>query len=307
MTEGAHLDSSTRKAEWRVHTALLFAQLGFGGFHVVAKAILLHLHPLALAGMRVLVATPLLMAIAWTIDRVVPSRSDLPRLALLGLLGVFTNQLLFILGLRYTTATNAALLMPAIPVFAAAVAILMRIERPSIGRTIGIALAVCGALVMLEPGRLHFGDTALVGNLLILANCLSYAAFLVLMRPILSRLPAATVIAWAFLFGGAGVIAVTTPTLLKVDFQSLPVSVWLGLTFVVLVPTVLSYLINTWGVARSSASLAATYTTLQPLVTGLLAFVFLAERVGWPQLIGGLLIVAGLQQVSRSQPASSTS
>jgi len=301
MTEQTRLGGSTTEISWRVHAALLFAQLGFAGFHVVAKAILTHLHPLALAGLRVLVATPLLIAIAWTVDRVVPSRSDLLRLALLGFLGVFTNQLLFILGLRYTTATNAALLMPAIPVFAAAVAILLRVERPSVGRAVGIFLAVAGALVMLEPGRLELRDTALFGNLLILANCLSYAAFLVLMRPILQRLPAATVMAWAFLFGGAGVLAVTAPTLLEVDYGSLPSSVWLGLAFIVLVPTILSYLVNTWGIGRSSASLAATYTTLQPLVGGLLAFAFLGERVGWPQLIGGLLIVGGLHQVSRSR------
>ena len=39
-------------------------------------------------------------------------------LALLGFLGVFANQLLFIHGLEHTTATNASILMPSIPVFA---------------------------------------------------------------------------------------------------------------------------------------------------------------------------------------------
>lgn len=294
-------DAPTARDRRLVHSALLFAQLGFGGFHVVAKAILTHLHPLALAGIRVLAATPLLLLIAWTIDRIVPTRTDLYRLALLGFLGVFANQLLFILGLRYTTATNAAILMPAIPVFAAAVAILLRVERPSFARAAGIVLAVVGALVMLEPTRFQLGDTTLIGNLLILANCLSYAVFLVLMRPVLLRLPVATVTAWTFVFGGAGVLAVCATTMLRVDYTALPPGVWAGLAFVVVVPTILCYLVNSWGVARSSSSLAATYTTLQPLVTGLLAFVLLAERVGWPQLVGGLLIIGGLHQVARAR------
>src|SRR5437763_10385444 len=92
----------------RVHLTLLLVQLSFGGFHVVAKALLSHLSPLALAAIRVGFATPILLALAWHRDRVLPGRRDLPILALLGGLGVFANQLLFITGLKHTTATNAA-------------------------------------------------------------------------------------------------------------------------------------------------------------------------------------------------------
>lgn len=287
---------------WRVHAGLLFVQLTFGAFHVVAKAVLAYLHPLALAGLRVLVATPLLLLLAWQHDRILPSRRELPWLALLGLLGVFTNQLLFILGLRLTTATSAALLMPSIPVFAAAVAILGRVERASAGRAFGIALSVIGALVMLDPSGFRIADSALAGDLLVLANCMSYATFLVVMRPVLRRLPVATVIAWSFLFGGVGVTAVSWPYLRGLDVAAVPTAVWLGVAYIVLIPTTLNYLINTWAVARSTPSLVAVYTTLQPLAAGLLAALFLAERPGWPQLAGGLLIAAGLWRVSTARP-----
>jgi len=287
---------------WRVHAGLLFVQLTFGGFHVVAKAVLAHLHPLALAGIRVLVATPLLLLLAWQHDRILPRRRDLPWLALLGLLGVFTNQVLFILGLRLTTATNAAILMPSIPVFAAAVAIVGRIERASAGRLLGIAISVLGALIMLDPRSFQLGDRAVGGDLLILANCLSYATFLVVMRPVLRRLPVATVIAWSFLFGGLGVTAVSWPYLHHLELASVSPAVWAGLAYIVLIPTTLNYLINTWAVARSTPSLVAAYTTLQPLAAGLLAFLFLAERPGWPQLAGGILIATGLWRVSVAAP-----
>ncbi len=287
---------------WRVHAGLLSVQLTFGGFHVVAKAVLAHLHPLALAGIRVLVATPLLLLLAWQHDRILPRRRDLPWLALLGLLGVFTNQVLFILGLRLTTATNAAILMPSIPVFAAAVAIVGRIERASAGRLLGIAISVLGALIMLDPRSFQLGDRAVGGDLLILANCLSYATFLVVMRPVLRRLPVATVIAWSFLFGGLGVTAVSWPYLHHLELASVSPAVWAGLAYIVLIPTTLNYLINTWAVARSTPSLVAAYTTLQPLAAGLLAFLFLAERPGWPQLAGGILIATGLWRVSVAAP-----
>src|SRR6185295_336370 len=74
----------------RVHLTLLLVQLSFGGFHVVAKAALAELPPLALAAIRVSVATPILLALAWWHDRFIPRREDLPVLALLGGLGLFT-------------------------------------------------------------------------------------------------------------------------------------------------------------------------------------------------------------------------
>ncbi len=283
---------------WEVHAGLLFVQLTFGGFHVVAKAVLAHVDPLALAGLRVLVATPLLLLLAWRRDHVLPGRRDLPWLALLGLLGVFTNQLLFILGLRWTTATNAGLLMPSIPVFAAGVAILGGVERAEWRRLTGIALAVAGAVVMLDPGRFQSGGHMLAGNLLILVNCLSYATFLVVMRPVVRRLPVITVIAWSFLFGGAGVLAVSWTRFAAEAWTALAPSVWTGLLYIVLIPTTLNYLINTWAVSRSTPSLVAAYTTLQPLAAGSLAAIFLGERLGWAQALGGLLIAAGLWRVA---------
>lgn len=50
---------------------------------------------------------------------------------------------------------------------------------------------------------------------------------------------------------------------------------------------------------RSSPSVAAAFTTLQPMFTALLATLFLHERFGWLQAAGLGLIVAGLAVVSR--------
>lgn len=276
-------------------------QLAFSGFHVTAKAVLGQLHPLALAGIRVIVAAPLLTASAALVDRRLPAARDLPHLCLLGLLGVFGNQLLFITGLSHTSATNAAILMPSIPAFAAAVALTLRLERVSAGRLVGMGLAVAGALLLVRVHRFSLDDGTVRGNLMILGNCLAYAAFLVLQRPLLRRLPPLTVIAGAFLSGGAGVLVVSWRQLAALELTALPPAVWWGLAYITIVPTTLGYLVNTWAVQRSSSVLAAAYTTLQPLFSAGLAVYFLSERVGWIEGAGFALIVAGLLQVSRSR------
>jgi len=286
-------------AGWQVHVALVAVAAIFGGFHVVAKLLLADLDPFALVAIRVSVAAPILVAIAWRVDRVRPRLGDLPHLALLGFLGVFANQLLFINGLEHTTATNASILMPSIPVFAVAVGALLGIERVGIYRTLGILLSAAGALVMVDPFGFSLGEGTLLGNGMILGNCLCFATFLVVQRPILRRLPWRTVIAGAFVFGGAGVLAVSWPRLAATDLAAQPAGTWWGIAYIVVFPTVLAYSLNTWAVRRSSPSLTAAYTTFQPVATATLAAVVLAERPGWLDAVGFVLIVAGLLVVSR--------
>ncbi|HUF78029.1 MAG TPA: DMT family transporter, partial [Thermoanaerobaculia bacterium] len=273
MAEPAHPPAQAAGVGWQVHAALLAVQLAFGGFHVVAKSVLDHLDPLALIAIRTGLAAPVLAAYAWRVDRALPRLADLGWLALLGFLGVFANQLLFIHGLEYTTATNAAILMPSIPVFAVAVGALFGIERVGVYRTLGILLAAAGAAVMVNPLHFSLADGTLLGNGLILANCLCFAAFLVVQRPVLRRLPWRTVIAGAFLFGAAGVLAVSWRRLAAVDFAAVPAPAWWGVAYIVVFPTLLSYSLNTWAVRRSSPSLTAAYTTLQPVATAALAAV----------------------------------
>lgn len=277
-----------------VHSVLVAVQLMFGVFHVVAKAALAEMAPLALAGIRALVAAPLLLALAWRIDRVLPRRRDLPVLALLGALGVLANQVLFIEGLKRTTATNAAILMVGIPVFAVAVAAVLGIERVGPARLAGVALAVAGALVLLQPARLTLGSGVALGNALITTNAVCYATFLVLQRPVLRRLPWRTVIAWAFLFGGGGVLLLAWPDLAALPRAHLSPATWWGVLYIALFPTAFAYAASTWAVRRSSPALVAAYSTLQPLVAAILAAIFLGERIGWAEAAGFTLIVAGL-------------
>ncbi len=283
---------------WRVHLTLLIVQLSFGGFHVVAKAALADLSPMALAAVRVAIASPILVFLAWRRDRFMPAARDLPVLALLGGLGVFLNQVLFITGLKYTTATNASILMTSLPVFAVGAAAALGIEKLTAPRLAGILLSVAGALVLVNPFRFSTAPGATLGNVLILGNSLCYALFLVLQRPVLNRIPWRTVIAWSFVFGGAGVLLMAVPALAALEPSKVPATTWLGVLYIALFATVFAYAANTWAVRRSSPALVAAYGTIQPLVAVMLAAALLGESFGWVEGAGFALIVAGLWRVT---------
>jgi drug/metabolite transporter (DMT)-like permease len=190
--------------------------------------------------------------------------------------------------------------MPTIPVFATGLALLMRVERPSLPRLAGVACAAAGALVMLGTRPPEAGGSYLLGNALLLLNCLSYALYLVLQKPLLGRLGPLTVVGGAFAAGGAGILLASAPALARMDLHAVPPAAWGAMLYIILVPTALNYVLNSWAIRESGPSLAAAYITLQPLAATAMAALWLGERPGPREGAGGLLILLGLVLVARA-------
>lgn len=257
--------------------------------------------PRAMVSWRIAFAALVLGALAFAREgrRAWPRAADLPRLAACALCGIVCNQLLAIEGVVRTSVVDAALLMVLIPVFTYALAVLARQERFLWGRALGIALALAGAVLLALAGgapRAAAPERAL-GNALIVLNCLSYAAYLVMARPLLARYAPTTVIAWVFLLSAAAVplVARGQPLVPRV-----PAATWGALAYLLVGATVLAYLVNTYALARVSASTTAVFITLQPLVAGLGGWIAFRERPGLAALAAGALLFAGIRLVTRT-------
>lgn len=272
-----------------VHVLLVLVQLCFASLAVFGKAALGHVPANAIVLTRVAGAAIVFLLLAR--GRGGFARRDLPRIVACSLLGVVLNQILFLNGLARTTAVNASVLGSMIPVFTAAVAMLTRREPPRAGRLFGIAVAMTGTLILVRGEGFSFSDDHTVGNLLIVANSLSYACFLVLARTLAGRIAPTTFV--ALLFASAlpfvaplGVVAWTSFTPTGTDLALL--------AFIVAVPTVGAYGLNQLALQRAEASLVAAYVYLQPLLATVGAMVLLGERPGIRVLIAGVLILLGL-------------
>ena len=276
----------------------MFASLG-----VVCKLALKQLAPFALIAFRTPTAALIFLAV-WLIGwRQRVALRDLAAISVYALTGIVFNQLLFISGLQRTTATNAIVIQATIPVFTVGVAVLLRRERATSAKLVGLAVAFAGALAVVVGSSVHnlqiFGER-LLGNLLIVANSLSFSIYLVISRPMLARYHTMTVITWTFVFGALGVLpfgvrelAATAPTLTA--------ATWAAALYIVIFPTVGTYFLNAFALKRAPASLVAIYIYLQPLVGALLAAYILDERPTPGTFAGGGLIAVGIWLVSRSE------
>lgn len=284
--------------------ALVVVQVAFGGLAVAGKFVLPHMPPLALALLRLGVATVVLFALErYAVRAPLPSRRDLVAFAGLALLGVTLNQGLFLVGLTMTTATNAVLLIATIPAFTLLVAVLMRHETTTTLKAAGLVVSFSGVALLVAGSGFDLGPTHLLGNVLIVLNSLSYSTYLVLSRPALARHDPLTVISWVFLFGFLEMMVVGAPALLDIRWSSFDGASWTALAYTLLVATVLSYGLNNWVLRHAPASRVASFVYLQPLVGTLLAWLLLDETLGWRTLVSGALILGGVALANRQHPS----
>jgi drug/metabolite transporter (DMT)-like permease len=213
---------------------------------------------------------------------------------------VVLNQTLFLVGLRTTSAFAASLLGATIPVFAAAFAIALGFEQARIRTGVGIALAIAGVLTLTGIGTLDYGAIAIA------LNCLVYALYIVLSKPVIERLGSATVVAWLFTYGATIMAPFGGPPLVRGLLHWGPTA-WSFVAFFVLVPTVTAYLLNAWAIGRASPTLVTVYIYLQPVFAAIMQWVQLGEPIGARALGATALIVAGVAVVAMRSRVSAPS
>lgn len=288
----------------RLWGGLLAVQFFFGTLSVAGKIVFAELSPTAVAALRVASATVVLVLLESFLvkrDRPRPGVREMGPLAIFALLGVVLNQLLFLEGLARTTAVNATLLVTTIPAFTVLVALALGRERPTRARVAGIVLSMVGVTLLVGWDALDLGARFLLGNLMVVANSLSYSVYLVLSRPMLQRYDPLTIVTYTFLFGTAFMLAPGVPAILATDFAAVSGATWLALAWIVLFATVATYALNNWVLRHLDSGAVAAFIPLQPLVAGLLAVPVLGETLRLRTAVAGALILGGVLIAARAE------
>lgn len=290
-----------RGAGYGPHLALFTVQVMFGTWPIFGKIALRALQPTALVAFRTTGAAICFLVLQKLLGRVrVIGRRDFARLFLYSLLGVALNQFLFVKGLSYTTVINATIIGTTIPIFTLLVCLVLGLDRVSPRRIFGILLAAAGVVYLVDPTRADFSAHTTLGNILIVANSLSYGAYIAISKDMLRRYGALTVITWIFVFGSLMTLPFGVWSLSSTNAaQNASPFIWLVVLYIILVPTVGAYYLNGWALARVSPSTVAVYIYLQPLIAFIFGPIVLDEPLNSRTWIAALLIFAGVAIVSR--------
>ena len=192
-------------------------------------------------------------------------------------------------GLTYAVLLNIC----TAPLFAMIIARVWLGERLHAPQVLSIALAIIGCVVLIggTPAAVLLDP---VGMLLAVAAGLCYAALTVLTRRVAPEADPVTI--QAVIMSVAAVVLLLGLTQTPVVLTGLP---WLSLLYLALVPTVISYVLYTRGLAVVGATTAASLTLLEPLVSTMLAVGILGERMSAVSWVGAVVLGMSLLLVAR--------
>ena len=224
------------------------------------------------------------------------SRADLGRLALLGLVGYVLYQPLFVLGLAYTTAGNSAIILAISPAIVAVVNHVLSRERLSRRAWMGVGLSFGGlALVIVgSPRTLSLAPEFLLGDLMTLGAALCWAAYTVMTRPLVARLPSLTVTTLSLVIGTSALFLIAVPSFLAQDWGLVNLSGWAGLSYSGLLAIGLGYAMWARGVQKLGGTRTAVYVNLPPVVATLAGVWLLGEQITLVQLVGAAGVIGGI-------------
>ncbi|MDA9898258.1 DMT family transporter [Flavobacteriales bacterium] len=283
------------------HLALFGANLIYGINYTVAKAVMPdYIQPLGFILVRVTGAV-LMFWLCYSLfyyEKV--QRKDLLKLAACGLFGVAINQMLFFEGLNLTTPINAAVIMVSNPILVLLFGFFLATESFTTQKGIGVALGAIGALTLItNGGQITMNSEHFWGNIMVLVNASSYAVYLVLVKPMMSKYKPITVISWAFLFGFLFVIPFGWSDFQAIQWAIMPTSILWKVVFVVVGTTFLAYLFNIYGLQTLNPSTVSTYIYLQPVLASIVAVLASSDELNFIKIVSTILIFLGVYVVSQ--------
>jgi drug/metabolite transporter (DMT)-like permease len=298
-----HRSSAAEARPLAVFGAAGLALLIWGGTPIVTKIAVARVDPVIVGFLRTAIPAAIalpLVAAFWS--RLTPPGTWRERrlLAASGLGGFVFFPLLFSVGLRYTTASHAALILAAAPIFTGLFAALAERRLPPTAWWLGSAIALAGEIFLIGF-RLGYQDhgATVGGDLLMVAAAAAAAMGYVAGARLSTRIGT-----WSTTF--LGIVAaglVLAPALVwqgaSVAWSAVRLEDWLAILYLGALSTVLGYVCWYWALARGGiARIGATQFTLPIIILGLAALV-LGETITLPLVLATAVILSGVYIVQR--------
>lgn len=251
--------------------------------------------PLAFTGLRVGLASVVLIAIAIGSRSPWPGRRDILILLGIGVLGHGLYQFFFVEGLARTRAGHAALIVAAAPAFIMVASRIRGIERVKRKMLIGIALSVAGVgLIVSDSANAAAGDATLVGSLLMVAAVATWTTFTVLLQPYTLLFSPLKLSAITMVGGLVPLLVVSGPALAATRWSAISFAAWAAVFYASIVSMVIAYLFWYRGIKLLGPTRTSVYSNIQPVIALAIAWIFLHEVPTLWQAIGTGTIITGV-------------
>ncbi len=200
-------------------------------------------------------------------------------LLFLSFLAIPVNQFLFLFGMRFTTASNAALLYATTPILVLVFSRLFLGERLTKLKIVGVILGFVGVMTVIFERGVTASMEYLLGNVLIGCAVMAWGLYTVFGRRLIVRYGAIEASSMTLIIGTVMFLPIGIVPALRFPFETLTVFSWMQILYLAVITSVFSYFLWYFALGRAEAGKVALFTNLQPILTTVLAVVLLGQGV----------------------------
>lgn len=258
---------------------------------------------LPLMGLRMLLSVPVYILVGWLAWRKLPEKPatrQLLKAAGIGLLGYYLASYLDLKGLEYISAQLERLMLYAYPTLVIILGALFFGQAFQRHHLIALLLTYAGLLLVYGQDLSVAGDIRSIttGTLLVLGSALSFAFYMLFSKNAIGRMGSLLFTSVAM---GSASVATFVHYLISAGMSLPPMTttLWLGAAALALFATVLPTFMVSEAIKRIGPARASVTGTIGPVMTTLMAVIFLNEPFGWATAAGMGLVLIGVGKLQR--------
>lgn len=219
-----------------------------------------------------------------------PDRKDWLPIVGLGLLFFCIFPLLFNAALIYTSAARGALALSTLPMLTIVIGSVLRVERPTAQKTIGVLVTMLGVAIALGAGYADAPVGAWRGDLLMMVAACCMAFYSVLSRPLIARNGPLPFAAFGMGMGALflGVLSISSDA--GSALRSMSAIQWISAGYLAVVCGALIFFLWAFALRHTTATVVTVSVAVNPITAAIFGAVLLGERAG-PSLVLGLIAV----------------
>ena len=216
----------------------------------------------------------------------------------LALMALFEPGLYFLfetIGMQYTSASSASLIIASIPAMVALLAGFILKEHLVRREWVGVLLSVAGAFILAGfDDNAAYAESSLLGNGLVVLAAISAACYMIIARHLSANVSVLEVTSYQIFYGALYFFPVFLFRLPYTDWSRINPEAVGALLFLILCATLLAFLFYNTALSKIHASKAAVFLNGVPVVSVIVSALLLGEQLGPVQMAGGVVIIAGV-------------
>jgi drug/metabolite transporter (DMT)-like permease len=222
-----------------------------------------------------------------------PSLAMFIRAVLIGFVGYYISSQLDFAGLIYISAQLERLVLFTYPIFVMFLGWMFFKARITWFSVLAAAITYAGLVVVFLSALPTGGSNTIIGTALVLGCAITFAAYQLFAKNIISSLGSMLFTAIALSASGIACIIHFIVVSRGFDFSSSPRFFWLTFGMAIFATVIPSFLVNA-GLSRTTPQTTSMIATISPLVTIALAVWILGEPFTLADAIGAAMVIAGI-------------